>query len=159
MNRTTETLEDEIKFARARGADSLRMMRMSVAHALHAVEDSIERFDGTDDLKTQAECINLAMMRICNDLLPKLRHSLGNHLRTEEHLLYRGSVLAPTRKSVRTQSRTFPHMRHAPPQTPPNPLYLSQSPSCSHHESKGIDTHLRIKSAVSLESISVFDGV
>ncbi len=73
MNRTTETLEDEIKFARARGADSVRMMRMSVAHALHAVEDSIERFDGTDDLKTQAECINLAMMRICNDLLPKLR--------------------------------------------------------------------------------------
>ncbi|NOT87748.1 MAG: hypothetical protein HOP03_06165 [Lysobacter sp.] len=73
MNRTTETLEDEIKFARARGADSLRMMRMSVAHALHAVEDSIERFDGTDDLKTQAECINLAMMCICNDLLPKLR--------------------------------------------------------------------------------------
>ena len=73
MNRTTETLEEEIKFARARGADSLRMMRMSVAHALHAVEDSIERFDSTDDLKTQAECINLAMMRICSDLFPKLR--------------------------------------------------------------------------------------
>ncbi len=73
INRTTETLEEEIKFACARGADSLRMMRMSVAHALHAVEDSIERFDGTGDLKTQAECINLAMMRICNDLLPKLR--------------------------------------------------------------------------------------
>jgi hypothetical protein len=54
-------------------ADGLRMMRMSVAHALHAVEDSIERFDSTDDLKTQAECINLPMMRICSDLLPKLR--------------------------------------------------------------------------------------
>ena len=76
MNRTTETLEEEITFARARCADSLRMVRMSVAHALHAVEDSIERFDGTDDLKTQAECINLAMMRICNDLLPSSASTL-----------------------------------------------------------------------------------
>lgn len=68
-----KALDEQIQLARSRGADSLRMMRMSVAQALHAVEDSIERFDGTDDLRMQAECINHAMLRICNDLLPRLR--------------------------------------------------------------------------------------
>lgn len=76
MSHTTETnkfIEDDIKSARARGEDSLRMIRMALAQTLHSVEDSVERYAATEDLSVQAECVNLAILRICNDLLPKLR--------------------------------------------------------------------------------------
>lgn len=76
MNHTPATrtsLEDDIALARARGADSLRMMRLGLSQALAAVDDSTLRFDASDDLTEQAECVNRAMLRICNDLLPRLR--------------------------------------------------------------------------------------
>lgn len=63
----------DIKSARARGVDSLRIIRMALAQTLHSVEDSVERYAATEDLSVQAECVNIAILRICNDLLPKLR--------------------------------------------------------------------------------------
>jgi hypothetical protein len=67
------SLEDDITFARARGADSLRIMRLALSQALAAIDDSTLRFDASEDLAEQAECVNRAMLRICNDLLPRLR--------------------------------------------------------------------------------------
>ena len=72
-NPTGKTIDDEVQFARLRGADSLRMMRRALAQALHVVEDRVERYEAADDLAEQAECVNVAIQRICNDLLPGLR--------------------------------------------------------------------------------------
>ena len=72
-NPTGKTIDDEIQFARLRGADSLRMMRLAASQALQAVDDAIEVYEASEDLRRQAECLNLAMLRICNDLLPRLR--------------------------------------------------------------------------------------
>jgi hypothetical protein len=66
-------LDEQIRIARLRGADSLRMMRMALAQALHAIDDCTERYDASEDLNVQAECVNLAMQRICDRLLPQLR--------------------------------------------------------------------------------------
>ena len=68
-----QPLDEQIRYARSRGADSLRGMRMALAQALHSVEYCVERFACNDDLDVQAECVNLAMLRICNDLRPRLR--------------------------------------------------------------------------------------
>lgn len=76
MNATNpigKTIEDEIQFARLRGADSLRMMRIALGQAHDAIEDSILRYNAAEDLKEQAECLNRAILCICNTLLPRLR--------------------------------------------------------------------------------------
>jgi hypothetical protein len=70
---TSRSLEDDINLARARGADSLRIMRMALAQALHAVDDCAARYEATDDLVLQAERLNRAMMHVCSDLMPRLR--------------------------------------------------------------------------------------
>ena len=68
-----KAIDEQVQFARSRGADSLRMMRRALAQTLHAVEDCADRFNASDDLSEQAECVNRAMLRICTDLLPTLR--------------------------------------------------------------------------------------
>jgi hypothetical protein len=73
MKRTTKTLEDDIKLARARGAESLRMMRMAFAQALDAGEECAERYEANDDLVLQAECLSRAMTHVCSSLMPRLR--------------------------------------------------------------------------------------
>ena len=68
-----KALDEQIQLARSRGADSLRMMRMALAQALHAIEDCTLRYEATDDLVLQAERLNRAMMHVCSDLMPRLR--------------------------------------------------------------------------------------
>ena len=68
-----KALNDQIQLARSRGADCMRIMRMALAQALHAVEDCSDRYNATDDLSLQAEHLNRAMMHVCSDLMPRLR--------------------------------------------------------------------------------------
>lgn len=68
-----KALDEQIQLARARGADSLRVLRIALGQAHDAVEDSLARYHSADDLKEQAECVNRAMLYICDNLLPRLR--------------------------------------------------------------------------------------
>jgi hypothetical protein len=64
---------DEIAFARARGKDSFRIMRLALTQALQHIDDQERRFDAMSDLEDQAARLNHVMFHLISDLFPRLR--------------------------------------------------------------------------------------
>lgn len=70
---TTGPRVDEIAFARSRGKDSFRIMRLALTQALQHLDDQERRFDATNDLEDQAARLNHVMFHLVSDLFPRLR--------------------------------------------------------------------------------------
>ncbi len=66
-------LDEQIRYARLRGADSFRIMRLALTLALRHLDDRAARYDADDDLESQAARLNHTMKHLACDLMPHLR--------------------------------------------------------------------------------------
>ena len=66
-------LDEQIRYARLRGADQFRIMRQALTHALQHLDDQTARYEATDDLEEQSARLNRTMNYLACDLMPRLR--------------------------------------------------------------------------------------
>jgi hypothetical protein len=66
-------LDEQIAYARLRGTDSFRIMRLALTQALRHLDDQAARYDADDDLQEQAARLNNTMKYLACDLMPHLR--------------------------------------------------------------------------------------
>jgi hypothetical protein len=73
LSECTTPLDEQILYARLRGTDSFRIMRLALTQALRHLDDQAARYDAADDLEAQAACLNHTMKYLVSDLMPRLR--------------------------------------------------------------------------------------
>lgn len=68
-----QPLDEQIRYARLRGADQFRGMRLALTQALRHLDDQAARYEASDDLEQQAARLNHTMKYLACDLMPHLR--------------------------------------------------------------------------------------